>query len=174
MFQKSSSNNIPVTGNSITNNDLASSYPFPQSLLSARRPSWTPSLSFRDVPSDGGSTLEDSGKTSSPSSPEDGGNFRRSLQIDNKGLVGDAVGNVSAGSILYGLLCFRYDREWLFVWLGLWGIPFLHGLLFDKGCYLRLELWIASWCGHDEFLLCFTCNQSLKLNYSFLDEYQSV
>lgn len=30
-----------------------------------------------------------------PSSPEDGGNFRRSLQIDMKGLVGDAVGNVS-------------------------------------------------------------------------------
>ena len=29
-----------------------------------------------------------------PSSPEDGGNFRRSLQIDMKGLVGDAVGNV--------------------------------------------------------------------------------
>ena len=31
----------------------------------------------------------------SPISPEDGGNFRRSLQIDMKGLVGDAVGNVS-------------------------------------------------------------------------------
>ncbi|GJE87140.1 WD40 repeat-like protein [Phanerochaete sordida] len=31
----------------------------------------------------------------SPSSPEDGGNFRRSLQIDMKGLVGDAVGNMS-------------------------------------------------------------------------------
>ncbi|KAF9467004.1 hypothetical protein BDZ94DRAFT_1250295 [Collybia nuda] len=30
-----------------------------------------------------------------PSSPEDGGNFRRSLQIDMKGLVGDAVGNMS-------------------------------------------------------------------------------
>jgi WD repeat-containing protein 59 len=30
-----------------------------------------------------------------PSSPEDGGNFRRNLQIDMKGLVGDAVGNVS-------------------------------------------------------------------------------
>ncbi|KAF4584993.1 hypothetical protein EYR40_001819 [Pleurotus pulmonarius] len=32
---------------------------------------------------------------SAPSSPEDGGNFRRSLQIDMKGLVGDAVGNMS-------------------------------------------------------------------------------
>ena len=30
-----------------------------------------------------------------PSSPEDGGNFKRGLQIDMKGLVGDAVGNVS-------------------------------------------------------------------------------
>ncbi|KAJ7576839.1 hypothetical protein C8J56DRAFT_971742 [Mycena floridula] len=30
-----------------------------------------------------------------PSSPEDGGNFRKSLQIDMKGLVGDAVGNMS-------------------------------------------------------------------------------
>jgi hypothetical protein len=34
-------------------------------------------------------------KSDVPSSPEDGGNFRRSLQIDMKGLVGDAVGNVS-------------------------------------------------------------------------------
>lgn len=32
---------------------------------------------------------------SEPSSPEDGGTFKRSMQIDNKGLVGDAVGNVS-------------------------------------------------------------------------------
>lgn len=30
-----------------------------------------------------------------PSSPDDGSNFRRSLQIDMKGLVGSAVGNVS-------------------------------------------------------------------------------
>ena len=30
-----------------------------------------------------------------PSSPEDGGNFRRNLEIDMKGLIGDAVGNVS-------------------------------------------------------------------------------
>ncbi|KAF8060765.1 hypothetical protein FPV67DRAFT_1423352 [Lyophyllum atratum] len=30
-----------------------------------------------------------------PASPEDGSNFRRSLQIDMRGLVGDAVGNMS-------------------------------------------------------------------------------
>ncbi|KAF8637465.1 hypothetical protein AX16_010793 [Volvariella volvacea WC 439] len=30
-----------------------------------------------------------------PSPPEDGGNFKKSLQIDMKGLVGDAVGNMS-------------------------------------------------------------------------------
>ena len=29
-----------------------------------------------------------------PSSPDDGSNFKRGLQIDMKGLVGDAVGNV--------------------------------------------------------------------------------
>lgn len=33
--------------------------------------------------------------TAEPGSPDDGGNFRRSLQIDMKTLVGDAVGNVS-------------------------------------------------------------------------------
>lgn len=33
---------------------------------------------------------------SEPSSPEDAGTFKRSMQIDNKGLVGDAVGNVSS------------------------------------------------------------------------------
>lgn len=32
-----------------------------------------------------------------PASPEDGSNLRRSLQIDMKGLVGDAVGNVRVG-----------------------------------------------------------------------------
>lgn len=36
-----------------------------------------------------------------PSSPEDGGNFRRSLDIDMKVLVGDAVGNVSFGWYLF-------------------------------------------------------------------------
>lgn len=76
------------------------------SLLSARRPSWTPSLPLElsyhprmnrinsraipDVP-----ILDVPQAGSLPSSPEDGGNFRRSLQIDMKGLVGDAVGNVS-------------------------------------------------------------------------------
>jgi len=34
-------------------------------------------------------------ETLDPPSPEDGSNFRRSLEIDMKGLVGDAVGNVS-------------------------------------------------------------------------------
>ena len=34
-----------------------------------------------------------------PSSPEDGGNFRRNLEIDMKGLIGDAVGNVSRPTI---------------------------------------------------------------------------
>jgi len=71
------------------------------SLLTARRPSWAPPLhdhtqeisaglaSYRDIPTFG------MPKGSLPSSsPEDGGNFRRSLQIDMKELVGDAVGNV--------------------------------------------------------------------------------
>lgn len=40
-----------------------------------------------------------------PSSPEDGSNFKRSLQIDMKGLVGDAVGNVSP----LVLVCFQDD-----------------------------------------------------------------
>ncbi|KAF5346263.1 hypothetical protein D9756_011276 [Leucocoprinus leucothites] len=40
---------------------------------------------FRDLPE---ASVE-------PSSPEDGSNLRRSLQIDMKGLVGDAVGNMS-------------------------------------------------------------------------------
>ncbi|KAG1808625.1 uncharacterized protein BJ212DRAFT_1382131 [Suillus subaureus] len=45
--------------------------------------------SYRDVPSFGTT------QTAHPSSsPEDGGNFRRNLQIDMKELVGDAVGNV--------------------------------------------------------------------------------
>jgi hypothetical protein len=71
------------------------------SLLTARRPSWAPPLydhtqeisaglaSYRDVPTFGMT------KSAHPSSsPEDGGNFRRSLQMDMKELVGDAVGNV--------------------------------------------------------------------------------
>jgi hypothetical protein len=99
-FPARTSSNISVTGDTNASaSDLASTSNFAQSLLSARRPSWTPSLSFRDLPSEGTSTLsvhtEDVELTFQPSSPEDGGNFRRSLQIDNKGLVGDAVGNVS-------------------------------------------------------------------------------
>jgi hypothetical protein len=77
------------------------------SLLSARRPSWAPPLydhsqesissglaSYRDVPTHG--FVAQASKRSQPStSPDDGGNFRRSLQIDMKDLVGDAVGSVS-------------------------------------------------------------------------------
>lgn len=37
------------------------------------------------------------------SSPDDSGNFRKSLQIDMKGLVGDAVGNVRLISIAWRL-----------------------------------------------------------------------
>ncbi|KAG1770755.1 hypothetical protein EDD22DRAFT_865833 [Suillus occidentalis] len=71
------------------------------SLLTARRPSWAPPLydhtqdmsaglgSYRDVPS-----LSTTQTAHPSSSPEDGGNFRRNLQIDMKELVGDAVGNV--------------------------------------------------------------------------------
>lgn len=118
-FPEIGSNNVPMIRGFI-NNDLTSSSrslsssihnpsPTPQSLLSAQRPSWTPSLSFRGVqPSDGKSptAAEGGGQTTSsiPSSPEDRGNFRRSLQIDNKGLVGDAVGNVSAGPIIFNEL----------------------------------------------------------------------
>lgn len=80
-------------------NDLHVSSVFAQSLLSSRRPSWTPSLSFRNVPAEGVSTVA-LPHESQPSSPEDGGNFRRSLQIDNKGLVGDAVGNVGEAASL--------------------------------------------------------------------------
>ncbi|KAF9218601.1 hypothetical protein BS17DRAFT_741950 [Gyrodon lividus] len=77
------------------------------SLLSARRPSWAPPLydhsqdsisaglaSYRDVPTLG--FAPQASKRSLPStSPDDGGNFRRSLQIDMKDLVGDAVGSMS-------------------------------------------------------------------------------
>ncbi|TCD66873.1 hypothetical protein EIP91_000771 [Steccherinum ochraceum] len=41
------------------------------------------------------STLRQRDISEEPSSPEDGSNFRRSLQIDMKGLVGSAVGNMS-------------------------------------------------------------------------------
>jgi hypothetical protein len=84
----------------------------PASLLNSRRPSFTPSLPELAV--DRSRTLarrssrtdmaEPQPAGSSPTSPEDGGNFRRSLQIDMKGLVGDAVGNVS--SIVLAATCF--------------------------------------------------------------------
>lgn len=49
------------------------------------------------------------GETPSPeellSSPDDSGNFRKSLQIDMKGLVGDAVGNVSLVSLQGDSMC---------------------------------------------------------------------
>lgn len=45
---------------------------------------------------------------SPPSSPEDAGTFKRSLQIDNKGLVGDAVGNVSRLRRLFHMLLLTF------------------------------------------------------------------
>ncbi|EGN97137.1 hypothetical protein SERLA73DRAFT_57400 [Serpula lacrymans var. lacrymans S7.3] len=78
------------------------------SLLSARRPSWTPSpfydlpgphgpdslqpglASYRDVPSFGVQP-----PVHPSPSPDDSGNFYQRLQIDMKDLVGDAVGNMS-------------------------------------------------------------------------------
>lgn len=42
-----------------------------------------------------------------PPSPEDGTNLKRSLQIDMKGLMGDAVGNVSPFAVF---CCARGDR----------------------------------------------------------------
>jgi hypothetical protein len=73
------------------------------SLLSTRRPSWTPSLPLdlsdrrlyrnETLPSQELSDLPHS--NADFSSPDGGGTFRRSLQIDMKSLVGDAVGSVS-------------------------------------------------------------------------------
>ncbi|KAG9311306.1 WD40-repeat-containing domain protein [Chiua virens] len=90
----------------IANEERDKDGPIPSSfsLLSARRPSWAPPLynapqdntvaSYRDVP-----TLHfipSASQRSHPStSPEDGGNFQKNLQIDMKDLVGDAVGNMS-------------------------------------------------------------------------------
>ncbi|KAF8885596.1 hypothetical protein BD779DRAFT_1532626, partial [Infundibulicybe gibba] len=71
------------------------------SLLTARRPSSTPSLpdilqrtrmGRADIP---GYAFDPPQAFVEPASPGDGSNFRRSLQIDMKGLVGDAVGNMS-------------------------------------------------------------------------------
>jgi len=98
-FPARTPSSLSLTENVTSADDLAGSSTFAQSLMAGRRPSWTPSLSFRDMPSEAMPTLgvhtEVVDLTSQPSSPEDGGTFRQSLQIDNKGLVGDAVGNVS-------------------------------------------------------------------------------
>jgi hypothetical protein len=74
----------------------------PASLLNSRRPSLSSlpksiERSHRNRPSrpEVDPQVPDSSTMTEPASPEDGGNFRRSLQIDMKGLVGDAVGNVS-------------------------------------------------------------------------------
>ncbi|OAX43953.1 hypothetical protein K503DRAFT_730449 [Rhizopogon vinicolor AM-OR11-026] len=96
-----SSARIRIANENVTP-DREGPVPSSLSLLTARRPSWAPPLydhtqeisaglaSYRDVPSFGMT------KSAHPSSsPEDGGNFRRSLQIDMKELVGDAVGNMS-------------------------------------------------------------------------------
>ncbi|KAH7909417.1 hypothetical protein BJ138DRAFT_232760 [Hygrophoropsis aurantiaca] len=112
-----SSNSHPIVINSIPTSsririlhentpaiDREGPIPSSLSLLSARRPSWAPNpydhnhnqdvvASFRDVPTFG-SVMQQSRQPAS-ASPDDGGNFRRSLQIDMKDLVGDAVGNMS-------------------------------------------------------------------------------
>ncbi|KAL0958954.1 hypothetical protein HGRIS_014266 [Hohenbuehelia grisea] len=108
---------------SLPSNPLSSSLgtlpslPTSPSLLSAHRPSFTASRHLVDgvnvlrppgttSSSSGGKQSvkddpvlgvlsEQSGPGGEPESPEDGGNFRRSLQIDMKDLVGDAVGNMS-------------------------------------------------------------------------------
>lgn len=102
-------------------NDQVISSSFAQSLLSARKPSWTPSLSFRDMPSEGIAALDTHGAPdpkSQLSSPEDGGNFRRSLQIDNKGLVGDAVGNVSKHAWYpASVISSKLYRPLLYMWI---------------------------------------------------------
>lgn len=90
--------------------DIVNPFP-PPSLLAARRPSLTPSLPPSSWNSFAHRRLKDKDQSDhipdpDPSSvdenldynelsPDDGSNFRRSLQIDMKGLVGDAVGNVS-------------------------------------------------------------------------------
>ena len=71
------------------------------SLLSARRPSWSPLLPLdlprrRRVNNDMELTAQAHSVSYSSPAADDGGNFCRSLQIDMKSLVGDAVGNVSS------------------------------------------------------------------------------
>ncbi|KAH7922738.1 hypothetical protein BV22DRAFT_1094123 [Leucogyrophana mollusca] len=101
------SSRIRILNDNAPTTDREGPIPSSLSLLSARRPSWAPTplydhnhnhnqdpvASFRDVPTFG-SALHQNMQPSS-ASPDDGGNFRRSLQIDMKDLVGDAVGNMS-------------------------------------------------------------------------------
>ena len=61
---------------------------------SSRPPSLEKTSRVRILDNEAGSSTR-KGRADEPSSPEDGDNFRKSLQIDMKGLVGDAVGNVS-------------------------------------------------------------------------------
>lgn len=105
---KSRTRRIRIANDALIERDrLEGPIPSSLSLLSARRPSWAPPLyntpqdstlaagitSYRDVPV---LNFASASQRSQPStSPDDGGNFRRSLQIDMKDLVGDAVGNVS-------------------------------------------------------------------------------
>ena len=96
-----------IANDSHIERDREGPVPSSLSLLSARRPSWAPPLydlpqdsipaavaSYRDVPTFN-FTASTSQRSQPSTSPDDGGNFRRSLQIDMKDLVGDAVGNVS-------------------------------------------------------------------------------
>lgn len=59
----------------------------PASYLAKKRPSWAPSLPYNEeaVEDEEGSPVTDSGTR---------GNVDKALQIDMKGLVGDALGNV--------------------------------------------------------------------------------
>ncbi|KAG6372963.1 hypothetical protein JVT61DRAFT_7009 [Boletus reticuloceps] len=100
----SSSARIRIANDSLVErSDREVPIPSSLSLLSARRPSWAPPLydlpqdtvaSYRDVPTLN-FTASASQRSQPPTSPDDGGNFRSSLQIDMKDLVGDAVGNMS-------------------------------------------------------------------------------
>lgn len=82
----------------VGNSDWAPSPPS-TSLIAARRPSMPESRHRLHIRYPDADDMQVSDGIQSPadppSSPEDGGNFRRSLQIDMKDLVGDAVGNVS-------------------------------------------------------------------------------
>ncbi|KAG8221615.1 hypothetical protein J3R82DRAFT_1892 [Butyriboletus roseoflavus] len=102
-----SSARIRIVNDALIERDRDGPIPSSLSLLSARRPSWAPPLydlpqdsisagiaSYRDVPTLN-FTASASQRSQPSTSPEDGGNFRRSLQIDMKDLVGDAVGNMS-------------------------------------------------------------------------------